>query len=127
MRIVETFTSILCLFAAIATVSCGEEWKPVSRIWSPDRKIEAVCFSRTLTVEDQVYLYAKGSGPRTRVLVAENPAFLKLEWTKSQTLVIRYDAQIRRFKNFWVYKVDGQRHQIEIKLQRELASKKGGA
>lgn len=126
MRSVNVFGTILFLSLSLLYVGCdkivGCHEKEVSRIKSPDNKVDAVIMEKdcgvTVATNKSIYLTPAGKtlDGMTPVFVAYKSDVLDVKWATPTSLLIEYsNARILKFTNYWAIKeLDNLEYEVKI-------------
>jgi hypothetical protein len=108
-----------------ALMGCGTDYKEISRIPSPDARVDAILVQTagggaTVGFGYNVFVAPRGQSPGRgeERLVADHSKNLTLRWQGPRKLDIVYDeARIFKFSNFWHSKeVDDFNYVVELRL-----------
>lgn len=108
-----------------AVMGCGTEYEEISRVPSPDARVDAVLVrtaggGATVGYGYNIFIVPRGQSPGRgeERLVADHLKNLTLLWQGPRQLEIRYDeARIFRFSNFWHSKdIDDFNYVVELRL-----------
>jgi hypothetical protein len=116
----KIFLSCLLLFASCSKLDpCVE--KEVSRLKSPDQKVEAIILERdcgaTTSMVSKVFIVKTGE------VIEKDPVFeadkidgLEVHWKDSQQLRVEYlNARIYNYRNFWLSKkLDNFEYEVSV-------------
>lgn len=99
--------------------------REVSRLTSPDNKVDAVLVERnvgaTTSYSYHVYIVPKGTKVKRghEKFIADKVSHIKIEWLQSKLLQISYEqARIFHYSNFWQSReVDNFEYIVEIRLK----------
>jgi len=119
---------VMCLTAGCDNTLAGKwQYKEMSRIKSPDSRVDAVLVEgdagATTSVLSKIYLVPARSKLQIEeradsVFAADHIKGLKIIWKQPKLLSIQYDeARILQFKNFWQNaEVQDFRYVVEVQL-----------